>query len=90
MFLEEEASSMLSRVTVCAEENANVIPDRTCVDVRGALASAEIEPDENEPITVDSPTVPHCDLVSLLKHVPTSPKVRTIYSNNTIYNSIFM
>ncbi|XP_065201669.1 programmed cell death protein 2-like [Planococcus citri] len=87
LFLENEASSMLSRVTVCAEENANVIPDRTCVDVLDAPASAEIEPDENEPIMVDSPTVPHCDLSNLLKQVPTSPKV---YREDTYFVPSFI
>lgn len=73
--VDTEVASVMNRVSIAEEENANVISDNFRVDLRDAMPSAEIEPDENEPITIDTPTMPKSDLLRLLQYVPSSPKV---------------
>lgn len=70
----DEAASLINCISI-DEENANEVPDVAFIETKNGIATAEIEPDENEPITVDSPVIPNCNLISLLKQKPSLPKV---------------
>lgn len=68
------AASLVDRVSVY-EENANEVPFDAFTDIQISFPTAEIEPDENEPITLDSPILPNSNLITLLKQKPSTPRV---------------
>ncbi len=80
---QDEAASLPSLLDsiIVFEENANVV-SHAFVDPGHCVPTAEIEPDENEPITLDSPVVPTCNLTKLLTQKSTSPQV----CNQSLFN----
>lgn len=77
--LGNRAATLISRISV-DEESGNELRDVGFVEAESCIATAEIEPDDNEPITVDFLRVPSNNLINLLERKSSSPKVS--YSEN--------
>lgn len=74
----DEVASMIKNVSV-VEENANEVPQAT--EMKNMCATAVIEPDENEPISLDTPESPNYNLIELVKQKPSSLKVSCVILN---------
>lgn len=72
----DEATSLMGRASI-KEKNANELLCEVYTDYENE-SSAEIEPDENEPITLDSPILPKSNIANLLSQKPV--KVRHDYN----------
>lgn len=70
----DNVASMMGKVSVL-EENANEVSQYEATEVKSVGATAVIEPDENEPISLDTPESPNYNLIELVKQKPTSLKV---------------
>lgn len=76
-FSVDEVAAMVANVSVM-EENANELPQYEATEMKNMCATAMIEPDENEPISLDTPESPSYNLIEMVKQKPSSLKVNSI------------